>query len=143
MGSLSLQVEGVEVQVAEKEVVGNRLSRLALWSVGGVLHLMAKVDFLQHLITSFVSFGGGSNEGPRSPDGSDEPLSRPRLGSPPSACPSLKSLQSSQLNSPLITTPSSVHWSDSPGVFTQDKGYWLWSVLQALLSPTSEDGPNI
>ena len=64
MGGLSLQVEGVEVRVAEQEVVGNRVSRLVLWSVGGVLHLMAKVDFLQHLITSFLSSGGGGNEGP-------------------------------------------------------------------------------
>ena len=57
MGSLSLQMEGVEVQVAKQEVVGNRLSRLVLWSVGGILHLMAKVDFLQHLVSTFISFG--------------------------------------------------------------------------------------
>ena len=80
MGGLSLQVEGVEVHVAEQEVVGNRLLRLVLWSVGGVLHLMAKVDFLQHLVTSFLSFGRGGDEGPRSPDGPDEPSSRPGLG---------------------------------------------------------------
>ena len=48
MGGLSLQVEGIEVWVAEQEVVGDRVLRLVLWSVGGVLHLMAKVDFLQH-----------------------------------------------------------------------------------------------
>ena len=35
IGSLSLQVEGVEVRVAEQEVVGDRLLRLVLWSVGG------------------------------------------------------------------------------------------------------------
>ena len=143
MGGLSLQVEGVEVQVAEQEVVGNRLSRLALWSVGGVLHLMAKADFLQHLVTSFLSFGGGSGEGPRLPDGPDEPSSRPGPGSPPSSCPSLKSLRSSSLNSPLITTPSSVCQSDSPGAFTEDEGDWLRAVLQALLSPMSEDGSDI
>ena len=143
LGSLSLQVEGVEVRVAEQEVVGNRLSRLVLWSVGGVLHLTAKVDFLQHLVTSFLSFGGGSNEGPRSPDGLDEPLPRPGPGSSPSSCPSLESLRSSQLDSPLVTTPSSVHQSDSPGAFTQDEGDWLRAALQALPSPTSEDGSDI
>ena len=84
IGSLSLQVEGVEVRVAEQEVVGDRLLRLVLWSVGGVLHLMAKVDFLQHLVTSFLSFGGGSGEGPRLPDGPDESSPRPGLGSSPS-----------------------------------------------------------
>ena len=143
IGSLSLQVGGVEVRVAEQEVVGDRLSRLMLWSVGGVLHLMAKVDFLQHLVTSFLPFGGGGGEGPRSPDGLDESLSRPGLGSPPSSCPSLESLHSSQLDSPLVTTPSSVRWSDSPGVFTQGEGDWLRAVLQALLSPTSENGSDI
>ena len=35
IGSLSLQVEGVEVRVAEQEVVGNRLLRLVLWGVEG------------------------------------------------------------------------------------------------------------
>ena len=143
MGGLSLQVEGVEVQVAEQEVVGNRLSRLVLWSVGGVLHLMAKVDFLQYLVTSFLSFGGGSDESPRSPDGPDEPLSGLGPRSPPSTCPSLESLHSSDLDSSLIATPSSVCGSDSPGAFMEDKGDWLRAVLQALLSPTSEDGPNI
>ena len=143
MGDLSLQVEGVEVWVAEQEIVGDRLLRLVLWSVGGVLHLMAKVDFLQHLITSFLSFGGGSSEGPRSPDGPDEPLSRPGPGSSPSSCPSLESLCSSQLDSPLITTPSSVHRSDSPGVFTEDEGDWLRAALQALPSPTPENGSDI
>ena len=82
LGGLSLQVEGVEVQVAEQEVVGNRLLRLVLWSMGGVLHLMAKVDFLQHLVTSFLSFGGGGGEGLGSPNGPDEPLSGPGLGLP-------------------------------------------------------------
>ena len=61
IGGLSLQVGGVEVRVAKQEVVGNRLLRLVLWSVGGVLHLMAKVDFLHHLVTSFVSLGGVSS----------------------------------------------------------------------------------
>ena len=143
MGGLSLQVEGVEVRVAEQEVVGNRVSRLVLWSVGGVLHLMAKVDFLQHLVTSFLSFGGGGNEGPRLPDGPDEPLPRPEPGSSPSSCPSLESLRSSQLDSPLVATPPSVHRSDLPGAFTQDEGDWLRSALQALPSPTSEDGSDI
>ena len=143
MGGLSLQVEGVEVRVAEQEVVGNRVLRLVLWSVGGVLHLMAKVDFLQYFVSSFLSFGGGGDEGPRSPDGPDEPSTGPGLGSSPSSCPSLKSLRSSQLDSPLITTPPSVHRSDLPGAFTQDKGDWLRSALQALPSPTSEDGFDI
>ena len=143
MGRLSIQVDGVEVRVAEQEVVGDRVSRLVLWSVGGVLHLMAKVDFFQHLVTSFLSFGGGGNEGPRSPDGPDESSSGPRPGSPPSSCPSLESLCSSQLDSPLVTTPSSIRRSDSPGPFTQDEGDWLRSALQALLSPMSEDGTDI
>ena len=59
------------------------------------------------------------------------------------SCPSLESLRSSQLDSPLVTTPSSVHQSDSPGAFTQDEGDWLRAALQALLSPTSEDGSDI
>ena len=143
MRSLSLQVEGVEVQVAEQEVVGDRVSRLVLWSVGGVLHLMAKVDFLQHLVTSFLSFGGGGSEGPRLPDGPDEPLPRPGPGSSPSSCPSLESLRSSQLDSPLVATPSSVHRSNSLGAFMQDEGDWLRSALQALPSPMSEDGSDI
>ena len=136
-------MEGVEVRVAEQEVVGNRLLRLVLWSVGGVLHLMAKVDFLQHLVTSFLSFGRGSSESPRLPDGPDEPSPRPGLGSSPSSCPSLESLRSSQLDSPLIATPSSVHQSDSPGAFMQDEGDWLRAALQALPGPTSEDGTDI
>ena len=143
MGSLSLQVEGVEVRVAEQEVVGDRVSRLVLWSVGGVLHLMAKVDFLQHLVTSFLLFGGGSSEGPRLSDGPDEPLPRPGPGSSPSSCPSLESLCSSQLDSPLVATPSSIRRSDSPGLFMQDEGDWLRSALQALPSPVSEDGSDI
>ena len=143
MGQLSIQVDGVEVQVAEQEVVGNRLSRLVLWSVGAVLHALAKVDFLQHLVSSFLSFGGGDSEGPRSPDGPDEPPSGSGPGSPPSSCPSLESLRSSQLDSPLIATPSSVHRSNSPGPFTRDEGDWLRSALQALQSPTSEDGSDI
>ena len=143
IGGLSLQVEGVEVRVAEQEVVGDRLSRLVLWSVGGMLHLMAKVDFLQHLVTSFLSFGRGGNEGPRSPDGPDESSPRPGPGSSPSSCPSLKSLCSSQLDSPLITTPSSVCRSDSPGAFTQGEGDWLRAALQALPSPMSEDGSDL
>ena len=143
MGSLSLQVEGVEVQVAEQEVIGDRVSRLVLWSVGGVLHLMAKVDFLQHLVTSFLSFGGGSSEGPRSPDGPDAPSPQPGSGSSPSSCPSLESLRSSQLDSPLVATPSSICRSDSPGPFMQDEGDWLRLALQALPSPTSEDGSDI
>ena len=143
MGGLSLQVEGVEVRVAEQEVVGDRVSRLVLWSVGGVLHLMAKVDFLQHLVTSFLSFGGGSGEGPGSPDGLDEPSTGPGPGSSPSSCPSFESLHSSQLDSPLVATPSSIRWSDSPGPFTQDEGDWLRSAFQALPSPTSEDGSDI
>ena len=129
--------------MAEQEVVGNRLSRLVLWSVGGILHTMAKVDFLQHLVSSFLSFGGGDSDGPRSPDGTDEPPSGFGPGSPPSSCPSLKSLRSSQLDSPLVATPSSVHRSDSPGPFMQDEGDWLRAALQALPSPTSEDGPGI
>ena len=143
MGSLSLQVKGVEVRVAEQEVVGDQVSRLVLWSVGGVLHLMAKVDFLQHLITSFLSFGGGGSEGPRSPDGPDEPSPRPGLGSSPSSCPSLEFLHSSQLDSPLVATPSSVRQSNSPGAFMQGEGDWLRSALWALPSPTSEDGSDI
>ena len=143
MGRLSIQVDGVEVRVAEQEVVGNRLSRLVLWSVGTILHTLAKVDFLQHLVSSFLSFGGGDSEGPRSPDGSNEPPSGPGSGSPPSSCPSLESLRSSMLDSPLITTPPSVHRSDSPGAFTQDEGDWLRAALQAIPSPTSEDGPDI
>ena len=143
MGRLSIQVDGVEVRVAEQEVVGNRLSRLVLWSVGGILHTLAKVDFLQHLVSSFLSFGGGDSEGPRSPDGPDEPSSGAGSGSSPSSCPSLESLRSSQLDSPLIATPPSVHRSDSPGVFTQDEGDWLRAALQALPSPTPEDGPDI
>ena len=128
--------------MAEQEVMGDRLLRLVLWSVGGVLHLMAKVDFLQHLVTSFLSFGGGSSEGPRLPDGPDEPSPRPGPGSSPSSCPSLKSLRSSRLDSPLVTT-SSVCQSNSPGVFTEDEGDWLRAALQAHLSPMSEDGSNI
>ena len=143
MGRLSIQVDGVEVRVAEQEVVGNRLSRLVLWSVGAILHALAKVDFLQHLVSSFLSFGGGDDEGPRLPDGTDEPPSGPGPGSPPSSCPSLESLRSSQLDSPLIATPPSVHRSDLPGAFTQDEGDWLRSALQALPSPTSEDGSDI
>ena len=143
VGSLSLQVEGVGVWVVEQEVVGDQVSRLVLWSVGGVLYLMAKVDFLQHLVTSFLSFGGGSGEGPRLPDAPDEPSPRPGPGSSPSSCPSLLSLSSSQLNSPLIATPSSVHQSDSPGAFMQGEGDWLRAALQALLSPMSEDGSDI
>ena len=142
LGNLSLQMEGVEVRVAEQEVIGDRLLRLVLWSVSGVLHLMAKVDFLQHLTTSFLSFGGGSSEGPRSPDGPDEPSSGPGPGSPPSSCPSLESLCSSQLDSPLIATPASVRRSDLPGVFTESEGDWLRAVLQALPSPASEDGSD-
>ena len=129
--------------MAEQEVVGSRLLRLVLWSVGGVLHLMAKVDFLQHLVTSFLSFGGRGGEGPRSPDGPDEPLPGPGSGSSPSSCPSLKSLLPSQLNSLLITTPASLCQSDSPGAFMEDEGDWLRAALQALPSPTSEDGSNI
>ena len=143
MGRLSIQVDSVEVRVAEQEVVGNRLLRLVLWSVGAILHALAKVDFLQHLVSSFLSFGGGDSDGPRSPDGPDAPSSGPGSGSSPSSCPSLEFLRSSQLDSPLITTPPSVHRSDSPGAFTQDKGDWLRAVLQALPSPTSEDGPDI
>ena len=143
LGGLSLQVEGVEVRVAEQEVVGDRVSRLVLWSVSGVLHLMAKVDFLQYLVTSFLPFGGGGSEGPRLPDGPDESLPRPGPGSSPSSCPSLKSLRSSQVDSPLVATPSSIHQSDSPGAFMQDEGDWLRAVLQALPSPTSEDGTDI
>ena len=107
MRSLSLQIEGVEVQVAEQEVVGDRVSRLVLWSVGGVLHLMAKVDFLQQLVTSFLSFRGGGSEGPRSPDGPDEPSPRPGPGSSPSSCPSLESLHSRlpPCRHPLLSTP--------------------------------------
>ena len=143
MGRLSIQVDGVEVRVAEQEVVGNRLLRLVLWSVGTILHALAKVDFLQHLVSSFLSFGGGDGDGPRSPDGSDEPPSGPGSGSSPSSCPSLESLRSSQLDSPLVATPSSVQQSDSPGVFTQDEGDWLRAALQALPSPASEDGADI
>ena len=107
------------------------------------MHLMAKVDFLQHLVTSFLSFGGGSGEGPGSPDGLDEPSTGPGPGSSPSSCPSLESLHSSQLDSPLVAPPSSIRRSDSPGPFTQDEGDWLRSVLQALPSPASEDGFDI
>ena len=143
MGRLSIQVDGVEVRVAEQEVVGNRLSRLVLWSVGAILHTLAKEDFLQHLVSSFLSFGGGDSDGPRSPDGSDEPPSGSGPGSAPSSCPSLESLRSSQLDSPLIATPPSVHRSDSPGTFTQDEGDWLRAALQALPNPTSTDGSDI
>ena len=143
MGRLSIQVDGVEVRVAEQEVVGNRLSRLVLWNVGAVLHAVAKVDFLQHLVSSFLSFGGGDSDGPGSPDGPDEPPSGSGSGSPPSPGPSLFSLRSSQLDSPLIATPPSVHRSDSPGTFMQDEGDWLRAALQALPSPTSEVGSNL
>ena len=140
MGRLSIQVDGVEVRVAEQEVVGNRLSRLVLWTVGGVLHTLAKVEFLQQLVSSFLSFGGGSDDGPGSPGGTNEPLRGPRPRSPPSPCPSLQSLQSSDLDSPLIATPSSVLGSDSPGPFSEAVEDWLRSALQALLSPTSSHG---
>ena len=129
--------------MAEQEVVGNRLSRLVLWSVGAILHTLAKVDFLQHLVSSFLSFGGGDSDGPGLPDGSDEPPSGSGPGSSPSSCPSLESLRSSQLDSPLVATPSSVRRSDSPGAFTQDEGDWLRAALQALPSPTSEAGSDI
>ena len=143
MGRLSIQVDSVEVRVAKQEVLGNRLSRLVLWAVGGVLHTLAKVDFLQQLISSFLSFGGGSDDGPGSPGGTDEPPRDPGSRSSPSPCPSLQSLQSSNLDSPLVATPSSVCGSNSPGVFMQDEGDWLRSALQALPSPMSEDGFDI
>ena len=140
MGQLSIQVDGVEVWVAEQEVVGNRLSRLVLWTVGGVFHTLAKVEFLQQLVSSFLSFGGGGDDGPGSSDGTDEPSRGPGPRSPPSPCPSLQSLQSSDLNSPLIATPSSVRGSNSPGPLSVIEEDWLRSALQALLSPTSSHG---
>ena len=140
MGRLSIQVDGVEVQVAEQEVVGNRLSRLVLWTVGGVLHTLAKVEFLQQLVSSFLSFGGGSDDGPGSPDGTNEPPRGPGLRSPPSSCPSLQSLQSSNLDSPLVATPSSVRGSDLPGPLSATEEDWLRSALQTLPSPTSSHG---
>ena len=140
MGRLSIQVDGVEVRVAEQEVVGNRLSRLVLWTVGGVLHTLAKVEFLQHLVSSFLSFGGGSDDRFGSPDGANGSLRGPRPGSSPSPCPSLQSLQSSDLDSPLVATPSSVRGSNSPGPFSEAEENWLGSALQALLSPTSSNG---
>ena len=140
MGRLSIQVDGVEVRVAEQEVVGNRLSRLVLWTVGGVLHTLAKVDFLQQLVSSFLSFGGGSDDGPGSSGGANEPPRGPGSRSPPSPCPSLQSLQSSDLDSPLVATPSSVRGSDSPGPFSEAEEDWLGSALQALPSPTPSDG---
>ena len=140
MGRLSIQVDGVEVRVAEQEVVGNRLSRLVLWTVGGVLHTLAKVEFLQQLVSSFLSFGGGSDDGSGSPDGTNDPSRGPGLRSPPSSCPSLQSLQSSDLNSPLVATPSSVHGSDLPGLFSEAEEDWLGSALQALPSPTPSHG---
>ena len=143
MGRLSIQVDGVEVRVAEQEVVGNRLSRLVLWTVGGVLHTLAKVEFLQQLVSSFLSFGGGSDDGSGLPRGTNEPLRGPRPRSPPSPCPSLQSLQSSDLDSPLVATPSSVCGSDSPGPFSAAEEDWLGSVLQALPSPTSSPGVDI
>ena len=140
MGRLSIHVDGVEVRVAKQEVVGNRLSRLVLWTVGGVLHTLAKVEFLQQLVSSFLSFGGGSDDGSGLPGGTDEPPRGPRPRSPPSPCPSLQSLQSSDLNSPLVATPSSVRGSNSPGPFSEAEEDWLRSALQALLSPTPLDG---
>ena len=140
MGRLSIQVDGVEVRVAEQEVVGNRLSRLVLWMVGGVLHTLAKVEFLQQLVSSFLSFGGGGDDGSGSPDGTHGPSRGPGLGSSPSPCPSLQSLQSSDLDPPLVATPSSVHGSDSPGPFSEAEEDWLRAVLQALPSPTSSHG---
>ena len=106
MGRLSIQVDGVEVRVAEQEVVGNRLSRLVLWTVGGVLHTLAKVEFLQQLVSSFLSFGGGSDDGFGLPDGTTGPPRGPGPRSSPSPCLSLQSLQSSDLDSPLVATPS-------------------------------------
>ena len=143
MGRLSIQVDGVEVCVAEQEVVGNRLSRLVLWTVGGVLHTLAKVEFLQQLISTFLSFGGGSDEGPRLSDGPDEPPRGPRPGSSPSSCPSLQSLRLSDLDSPLVATPSLVCGPDSPGPFSEDEGDWLRAALQALPDTTVTASPDI
>ena len=143
MGRLSIQVDGVEVRVAEQEVVGNRLTRLVLWTVGGVLHTLAKVEFLQQLVSSFLSFGGGSDDGSGSPGGMNDSPRGPRPRSPPSPCPSLQSPQSSDLDSPLVATPSSVRGSDSPGPFSEAKEDWLGSALQALPSPMSSSGIDI
>ena len=140
MGRLSIQVDGVEVRVAEQEVVGNRFSRLVLWTVGGVLHTLAKVEFLQQLVSSFLSFGGRSDDGSGLPDGANGPPRGPGPRSSPSPCPSLQSLQSSNFDSPLVTTPSSVRGSDLPGPFSEAEEDWLGSALQALPSPTSSHG---
>ena len=140
MGKLSIQVDGVEVRVAEQEVVGNRLSRLVLWTVGGVLHTLAKVEFLQQLVSSFLSFGGGGDDGFGPPNGANGPSRGPGSGSSPSPCPSLQSLQLSDLDSPLVATPSSVRGSDFPGPFLEAEEDWLRSALQALPSPMSSPG---
>ena len=119
------------------------MGRLVLWCIGALHHQMAKMDFLQHLVSSFLQFGGRGDEGPGSPDGPPEPPRGFGPGSPPSACPSLKSLRSSNLDSPLITTPATSFGASPPGMFTQGEEYWLRSVLQALPSPSSLDDPDI
>ena len=140
---LSIWMEGVEVWVVDQGVLGDRMGRLVLWCIGTLHHQMAKTDFLQHLVSSFLQFGGRSDEGPGSLDGPPEPQRGFGPGSPPSSCPSLKSLKSSNLDSPLITTPATTFGASLPGSFTQGEEDWLRSALQALPSPGSSDGSDI
>ena len=55
---LSIQMEGVEVQVVDQGILGDQMGRLVLWYIGALHHQMAKTDFLQHLVSSFLQFGG-------------------------------------------------------------------------------------
>ena len=140
---LLIQMEGVEVWVVEQGVLGDWMGRLVLWCIRALHHQMAKTDFLQHLVSSFLQFGGQGDEGPGSSGGPPEPPRGFGLGSPPSSCPSLKSLRSSNLDSPLITTPATSFRASPPGPFSEREEDWLRSALQALPSPGSSDGPDI
>ena len=55
---LLIQMEGVEVRVVEQGVLGDIVGRLVLCCIGALHHQMAKTDFLQHLVSSFLQFGG-------------------------------------------------------------------------------------
>ena len=55
---LLIQMEGVEVWVVEQGVLGDWMGRLVLWCIRALHHQMAKTDFLQHLVSSFLQFGG-------------------------------------------------------------------------------------